>query len=293
MKIIQSFWTKPAVIKNKDNDGRYLGGWKTPKAHMMSWTLSCLSLKEHYSRVELYTDLYGKKLLIDELNLPYDSVHTDLENINCPIESLWTYGKIYTYGLQKEPFIHVDGDIFIYDTLFNPCKDDFYGQNLEINLPFYKDSIEFIKNEMLIPNWLYHYLNINDINTINTGIIGGFDISFFKKYTEIITQLILDNRNVIESQKINTGLLAITLEQLVYYALIKRMKKRICYKIKEPNIGNFFDLTRFYEIPKHTKYIHVIGSQNKKSINNIECIESLLRSNYLTNYYQLIQSNFI
>ena len=35
----------------------------------MSWALSCLSLREHYDEVALYTDSEGKRILIDELHL--------------------------------------------------------------------------------------------------------------------------------------------------------------------------------------------------------------------------------
>jgi hypothetical protein len=49
----------------------------------MSWVLSCISLREHYSDVVLYTDSAGKHLLIDTLHLPYTEVCTVLDDFNC------------------------------------------------------------------------------------------------------------------------------------------------------------------------------------------------------------------
>ena len=65
MKIIQSFWS---AGKDVYADGF---GWKHPELHFMSWALSCLSLREHYDDVTLYTDSAGYDVLINKLRLPY------------------------------------------------------------------------------------------------------------------------------------------------------------------------------------------------------------------------------
>ena len=45
-------------------------GWLHPEYNLMSWALSCLSLREHYDEVALYTDSEGKRILIDKLRFP-------------------------------------------------------------------------------------------------------------------------------------------------------------------------------------------------------------------------------
>ena len=45
---------------------------------MMSWVLSCLSLRNYYDDVELYTDKLGYELLIEKLRLPYTYVHVGM-----------------------------------------------------------------------------------------------------------------------------------------------------------------------------------------------------------------------
>lgn len=105
MKIIQSLWSKPSLIT---------GGWSEKTFYYMSWALSCLKLKEFYNSVELFTDKKGKEFLIDRLQLPYDKVNIVLDDLNEFNSRLWALGKIYTYSIQHEPFIHVDGDVYIY-----------------------------------------------------------------------------------------------------------------------------------------------------------------------------------
>ena len=115
MKIVQSFWSKPhsdALINVWES--RSHGGWLDDKYHYMSWALSSYQLRKYYDEVELVTDAAGKELLIDILNLPYTNVVVKLDEINDYDRDLWALGKVYTYSLQQSPFLHVDGDIFIW-----------------------------------------------------------------------------------------------------------------------------------------------------------------------------------
>lgn len=116
MKIIQTFWTGHSKIG--DNPFDLKAGWLSCEYHWMSWALSCLQLKKFYSNIELITDSIGKKILIDTFNLPYSSVSTALENSldKYPAE-LWSLAKIFSYSIQKEQFIHVDGDVFLWQSL--------------------------------------------------------------------------------------------------------------------------------------------------------------------------------
>ena len=63
MRIVQTFWTAG------QDPLKHAFGWLHPEYNLMSWALSCLSLREHYDEVALYTDSEGKRILIDELHL--------------------------------------------------------------------------------------------------------------------------------------------------------------------------------------------------------------------------------
>lgn len=57
MRIIQTFWTAGR------NPLEHSFGWLCPEYNLMAWALSCLSIKEHYDEVALYTDEQGKQEL--------------------------------------------------------------------------------------------------------------------------------------------------------------------------------------------------------------------------------------
>ena len=77
MRIVQTFWSGG---KSLLQDGF---GWLHPEYNLMSWALSCLSLREHYDEVALYTDSEGKRILIDELHLPYTEVNVVFDDFPC------------------------------------------------------------------------------------------------------------------------------------------------------------------------------------------------------------------
>ncbi len=50
MRIIQTFWTAG------QDPLHHPFGWPAAEYNLMSWAMSCISLREHYSDVVLYTD---------------------------------------------------------------------------------------------------------------------------------------------------------------------------------------------------------------------------------------------
>jgi hypothetical protein len=87
MNVVQTFWSG-----NKDPmlDGF---GWLSPKYHIMSWTLSCLSLINNYENVILYTDSLGYKIFHDFLKLPYSKIIIQYDNLEVP----QCFGHILNY----------------------------------------------------------------------------------------------------------------------------------------------------------------------------------------------------
>lgn len=103
----------------------------------MSWALSCLQLKQFYDEIELITDSEGADLLINKLHLPYTSYLTTLDKLNDENPAIWTLGKIAAYEMQQEPFIHVDGDIYIWKPFPKRIENaGIVAQNIEKNYTF-------------------------------------------------------------------------------------------------------------------------------------------------------------
>src|ERR1700761_6932720 len=109
MRIIQSLKT-PTGIADRN-------GWLSPEFNWMSWALSCLQLKTLHGNVELYTDSYGKYVLIDILQLPYSKVHVVLDGAGAAHHMLWAYSKLIVYALQQDPYVHIDGDVFLWERI--------------------------------------------------------------------------------------------------------------------------------------------------------------------------------
>lgn len=102
-KAIYSFWSKPM-------DDTYVG-FNSEKSFIECISISVMKCREHFSKVELITDIKGKELLIDKYKIPFTSVSTELEEVMVGVnQKHWSLGKIYACKIQKEPFIHIDND---------------------------------------------------------------------------------------------------------------------------------------------------------------------------------------
>ena len=114
MKILQTFWTGPTGV-NKENLLGIQAGWLSCEYHWMSWALSCLQAKSVFGSINLVTDKAGKEILVDLLQLPYTNVSTALQTtLDDYHPGLWALAKIYTYSIQTDPFLHLDGDVFLW-----------------------------------------------------------------------------------------------------------------------------------------------------------------------------------
>jgi len=237
---------------------RFDGGWTDKKYNYMSWALSCLQFGKFYNNIELITDSIGKEILIDQLKLPYTKVHVLLDKLNHYHPGLWAIGKLYTYSIQTEPFLHVDGDAYIWERFSTEIENSgLVAQNLEVNFSHYRNSLEGIQNNFsYIPECLSkHNLN-DDINAINAGVFGGNDIEFIQEYTKSAFKFI--DKNISSLEKISIGLFNMVYEQFLFYKLVKERKKSITYVTKNTT-DEFEGLAEFSGVSKITKFIHVVG----------------------------------
>ena len=296
MKIVQSYWSKPThKTKGINTYDRNAGGWIERKYNLMSWALSCLQFREFYDEVQLVTDEAGKSLLIDELALPYTDVQLELDSLNDYNEDLWILGKLHTYAIQKEPFIHADGDIFIWDKLGVEIESSpLISQHLEHNYPYYKDIIEEIEDNFdYIPQSIIDQrASSKSINACNAGILGGHSLDFFKKYTDEAFKFINNNKDNVDKEKI--GYYNIIFEQYLFYCMAHEQDVEICYLAGD--VGPRFEaLVQFNGVPNRTRYVHPLGFY-KKMPSICDQIANRLRKDHPDYYYRithLLQENRI
>jgi len=284
MKIIQSFWSRGHVDLLKFN-----AGWYAPEYHLMGWALSCLQLKRYYKNVILYTDDIAAKMLIDILELPYSDAICNMDNIDNYHTQLWALPKINTYALQTTPFLHVDGDVFIWEpfdeTLLN---GNLIAQNMEFATSFYENTMLSLETHLTyMPNEIT--LERNENNTIyayNAGILGGSDIDFFRLYTQKAKEFI--DKNTCDLDKINIGSFNIFFEQYLFYCLAKHHNKQVKLLLSDLIPDNeYIGFGDFNEIPHNKKYLHLIGTYKRhKSV--CEQMANRLRLDYPEYYYRII-----
>lgn len=119
LKIVHSFWSKPAFDDHQDYyNSRQTAGWLNLRYFLLSSCLSCLTAIRHHKRIELHTDQKGYDYLIDLLQLPYNDVYLSLNDLNHLDHRLWVQAKFKAFKLQKEPFIHIDNDVYLWKELF-------------------------------------------------------------------------------------------------------------------------------------------------------------------------------
>ena len=105
------------------------------------------------------------------MKLPYTDIIIQYDNLTCP-EPHWAYPKLLTYSLQKEPFIHVDGDVYLPNKLDNTIEmSELIAQNKEIGSSYYKSMMNHIlQKDLLMPSFLKKELEKDSIMSYNAGM---------------------------------------------------------------------------------------------------------------------------
>lgn len=285
MKIVHSYWSKPFLFRSKEAGGKNTGGWCDKTFFYMSCALSCLSFKSAYSEIELYTDISGKKLLIDKLGLPYSKVILALEDIKHYPPELWALGKIYTYSLQKEPFIHVDNDVFVWKRFPERVeKAQLLAQHKEANYPFNVQVIsDVLQKANYLPPEILHSKNRTD--QANAGIIGGCDVDFFTRYALGAMKFVDENLEALDKFRFK-GFFNTIFEQYYYVCLAESMGLPIEYAFESVD-ARFSEVGRFEQLPHRSYYIHALAFY-KTLFNTGEYISYHLWYRFPEYYFKII-----
>lgn len=257
----------------------------------MSWTLSCLQLTKYYGKVHLYCNSQCARLLIDKLQLPYTEVHIshDEKKFKMPHKELWAFSKIHTYSLQNSPFLHVDGDVYIFKPFPESLlRNKLIAQNEEVDSNYY----EIAKNRLLQEFTYFpksvrrELLSERVIKAVNAGILGGSDMCFFKEYSLLAKKYI--NRNVNKLPLIDVDKFNVFLEQHLFSAYARDKGKEIAYLFSNRKNRNQLEgIINFWEAPYKRHYIHLYG-YHKKRASSCKLLSAMLRQYHPDFYYKII-----
>lgn len=194
MRAVWSFWSKPYLARQRRM-------WREPHHHLLAWGLSLRQASRYYPETLLITDKVGKALLIDQLGLEFSHVSTDLEALRDEEPGWWALGKLYAYGMQDRPFVHIDNDVFLWKPLphtlinapvfaqspeFHPPLDPWSDPSL-IEAPFGKYGLP------LPVEWeWWRSLGETAYREENCGIVGGQRVDFLRHYAQLGLKLVRD-----------------------------------------------------------------------------------------------------
>lgn len=284
MKIIQSFWSTNEKIEETNF------GWLTPKFNAISWTLSSLLLSKFYD-VALYTDIQGNNFLINKLNLPYKEVHIILDELNVYHKNFWALPKIKTYAVQDKPFLHIDGDVFIWEPFPKQILNgEIISQNLEVTTEYYQKAWDEISSHLdYIPAEIENYISKTNNFACNMGIFGGNDINFILKYAEKSYEFAEKNKSLPE--KVFGGNFNIFFEQVLLYEMMAANNKKSSFLIEDiPSDNEYVGYGNFDEVPFKRTYLHLLGNY-KRNIQVCKIMEIYLIVNF-PNYFKKIVAAF-
>lgn len=295
MKIVQSFWSTP--YQSRDVFFLNSGGWSHRTFNYMGWALSCLRFKKYY-KVELVTDTFGKELLIDTLELPYDSVSLKLDELNDKYhnhKNIWALGKIYAFEIQEEPFIHADADVFIWDRFPRRIESgELVAQQIEKDSGFHEANLKELYSRLeYIPDVIQSYYNkTGDASQYNAGIIGGNNISFFQEYVKLAKEIVDKNIDLIGNVdfSINKNAFPCFFEQYLFLCMTKERDLEVevlIDNIIKPKEDAFQELANFHNAHRNN-YIHLLGTY-KLAYNNAKIVSYYLWKEF-PYYYERITS---
>jgi hypothetical protein len=228
MNIIMSLWTKPCVDGKKH-------GFNSIEAMMESLILSANVAKKNYPELHFYTDELGYEWITPYLDqLPFTKIEVCLDDFNWVPETYWSFVKMCVYSLQKEPFIHIDNDVFLWDKIPDSLTKgkDFLFERLEDathdEFTFYQTGLKTY-SEAIHPEFKFHKY------AVNCGVFGCLTdraFSLLPKYLEFGKYFIdrAELSKTIQTESISNRMLAsVVIEQLYIYSLI--MMNKLSYGV--------------------------------------------------------------
>lgn len=289
MEIIQSFWTRSF---GHSHCGIDTSGWPAEKFKYISVALSCLLLHKNAGPVTLITDEPGKRLLIDEMNLPYASYSTNLNKLTAHSRYLTITGKLYALGIPVKPFLHIDNSVYTGAPPFvlpgNAAL--ITATKYEVTEPYFQYVIKFICTQFNDPEFNFREPDYAAFNLYDLNIIGGQDLPLIKAFSTYTLAFInkyskLLSRYIYSIPVAGQNLTNHIIEQFLFYQFIKKNYNQPA-TLSNYSLQKTGDYT-IYQLPNNG-LISALAFQKKQNITIAETLEFILRTEFPEYYYRII-----
>lgn len=204
MRAVWSFWSTPFVT-------HYRHTWARPVDHLLSWVASVKTASRHYPETMLVTDTPGRRLLVDQLGLPFAFVSTELDRLPDRDAGWWILGKLVAYTLQTDPFIHIDSDVF----LWNRLPAHLTGAPVLTQNPEYHRKSDYAIDQLteamrdhdgsLPIEWEWASSLDHIVRVENCGILGGQDAPFLSHYARTALAVVESEGNGPAMRSLSVG----------------------------------------------------------------------------------------
>lgn len=268
MQAVWSFWSKPFLAHRRHT-------WLSDKDHLLSWILSVGTARLHYAPVILYTDDAGARMLIDGIGLEFTRVVTSLNALDGHDAGWWAAGKLCAYAAQREPFIHIDSDVYLWQPL-SPgiVSAPLFAQNPEPFIPgqsyYQPEAIEHALDAgsggWLPPEWTWYRTSGIEQRGVGCGVFGGNRVDFIRHYAAQALRMIEHGPNQIAWQELNKPDHMIVLEQYLLAACIEHHCGRDDSAYRDIGISyvfSSFDEAFDAERAERSGYTHLIANAKR------------------------------
>jgi hypothetical protein len=159
-------------------------GFKKFSDFLFTTALSIDCASRHFKEVQFISSDWGVDLM-KELKLPITSYSNKLNEMKDVSRFFWAYGKLLAYNEQDQPFVHLDNDVFLWDTLPDRILNarlcfqshepfDLQGYHYyNLLKPCFEEAP--VKPKVIVDNEVMDF-------AYNCGICGGHDLKFFREW---------------------------------------------------------------------------------------------------------------
>jgi len=294
MRAVWSFWSKPYRIQRNNV-------WLSDRHHLFSWVLSVETARQHYPDTTLVTDDSGAKLLVDQLGLPFTHVSTQLNDLSNHAPGWWALGKLFAYRLQKDAFVHIDNDVFLWKrlpehlekaTVFTQNPEYFPAQNWAYKPKEFELEIKKHNGGWLPREWEWYRAAVTEQRGECCGILGGLRVDFIQFYADLAIRLIEDPSNHTASARLSDNAANMLLpEQYLLAACIEFHKGCEWSPYKDVNMRYLFASAEDAWIPEKSAsvgFTHLI-SDTKINRAVMDRLEKRIKKDYPRYYERCVE----
>ena len=202
MNAVFSLWKKPI------DNGKLLYGYNSVFDMACAYVLAIEEARKYYKNVNLITDNSGYNLLVNSLGIEFNSATFELNEISNLSPLHWSIPKILACKVQREEFIYLEGNIYLWNDLPEELKKlDIVFQNAEPEKVFDELYVSHIKQNYSKAPVKPEIVSSNEISlAYNTSLTLANNLDYIGSWTSEAIDYVMRSENAgFWTEQINAG----------------------------------------------------------------------------------------